>query len=128
MTHRGKFGDGSQWITKDYFDDRLNDRGMVKWQPIMIPEHAALLRKSRSEYGKSPKPELDEQAYEEISRTVAEAMAENRPLTFTYWRDGHTYDITAHCHYCDAQRKEFRLIDSEGNRERLSFDCVISVE
>ncbi|MFJ8066994.1 hypothetical protein ACIQYS_20680 [Psychrobacillus sp. NPDC096426] len=39
----------------------IRDRGMKKWQGMMLPEHVRLLRKRRENLTKIRCPELDEQ-------------------------------------------------------------------
>lgn len=48
----------------------LNDRGNIKWNAMMLPEHVKELRNYFSNDNKINKPVLDEQKLEEFNQTI----------------------------------------------------------
>ena len=134
--HKGIYGDGSTWITEDYFDKQLDlsglkDRGTKKWTSLMLPEHIAMLKEAEVKRNYLPKPELDPQEREDMDRIIREAMEFTKPIKFTYWTNGKFAEFIGYVAKMDTMMKELRLFeeaDGEGERLSLPFADVVSVE
>lgn len=72
--------------TQDF--SRLQDRGVKKWQGMMITEHVTLLKKFNEDQKKTPRPELDEWDLDTIQETIEIAMKRNVEIRIKLWREG----------------------------------------
>ncbi|MFJ7932328.1 YolD-like family protein [Peribacillus sp. NPDC096448] len=68
----------------------IRDRGLVKWQSVLImPEHKALSKKmGEVDYFLNKKPVLDEYQVEEIENNIHYAMEYHLPIRFTLHNEG----------------------------------------
>ena len=64
------------------------DRGTIKWNAMMLPEHVKLLREWKAEDDYVQVPEIDEWAQEEIAEQLQIATQSNAYIELTYWQDG----------------------------------------
>lgn len=64
------------------------DRGTIKWNAMMLPEHVKLLREWKAEDDYVKMPEIDEWAQQEIAEQLQIANATGVYIELTYWRDG----------------------------------------
>lgn len=63
------------------------DRGTIKWNTMMLPEHVKLLREWKEEDEKAEKPNLDEWALEELSNQITLAYQHRLPIQLTVWKE-----------------------------------------
>jgi hypothetical protein len=69
------------------------DRGMVKWAPYQsLVEQATSLAFMRRQKAKVAKPQLSNEAAEEINEILVDYCDEE--VTAKYWRDGFFYEAT----------------------------------
>jgi len=66
----------------------LRDRGTIKWNSLMLPEHVQILKEMWKEDEKQVAPELDDQALEELNDQCLEAYQENNVVTITQFKKG----------------------------------------
>lgn len=64
------------------------DRGTIKWNAMMLPEHVKLLREWKAEDHYVKMPELDEWAQQEIAEQLQIAQMTGAYTELTYWRNG----------------------------------------
>ncbi|AQQ54729.1 YolD-like family protein [Planococcus lenghuensis] len=65
----------------------IKDRGMVKWQGMMLPEHNQLLRDWYAEDGQDTKPELTADDLELIQEEIETALTRRCEVKLKTWRD-----------------------------------------
>ena len=65
----------------------IKDRGMVKWQGMMLPEHMKLLREWYEEDEQDEKPVLDETDLERIQEEIGIALTRQCEVRIKTWRD-----------------------------------------
>ncbi|MBU8788444.1 MULTISPECIES: YolD-like family protein [Bacillus] len=106
----------------------LKDRGNIKWVSMMLPEHVELLKEYYDSLDKVEKPVLDEQKYEEFNEIICEAMAENAPLRFAYYRQGEVTTLAGRIHYVDALKRELRIVSHTDEIRILKMDDMIEIE
>lgn len=87
------------------------DRGSIKWSSLMLPEHKERLSAWYKELEYAAKPELDEQKWEEINRSVTEAWTENHKIKVTYYHNHHIHTAVGHIKTCDPRRHNLQLAD-----------------
>ncbi|MFV8830522.1 YolD-like family protein [Alkalihalobacterium sp. APHAB7] len=105
----------------------LKDRGNIKWTALMLPEHVGMLRQWAADLDKVPRPELDEQEWQEFEITIRDAMSENNALTIKYWENGYYKTLVGRVHYVDMNGKQFRIVDEFDERYYVAFADIIAV-
>ena len=70
----------------------IRDRGKnKKWQGFFLPEHLKMLKDFQYDYGKSPRPILDEGQLEEIEQLLTKSLANQTTLQITTWKNGYIH-------------------------------------
>ncbi|WP_170287625.1 YolD-like family protein [Aquibacillus halophilus] len=64
----------------------VNDRGSIKWTPFMMPEHIEMLNNYWKSQNNVEKPILSEDHYEEMSRTIEEAIEHMLKVAIQYYK------------------------------------------
>lgn len=64
------------------------DRGTIKWNAMMLPEHVKLLREWKAEDDYVKMPELDEWALQEMADQLQIAYRTGAYIELVYWRNG----------------------------------------
>jgi hypothetical protein len=106
----------------------IRDRGKVKWQcAFFMPEHVKMLGELRTDYYRQAKPQLDGYQYDEIDDCLSEAMAENKAVKITVWRDGFTTDVIGKVHVVDPLTQQLRIESRPGKFEGVKFADMIGV-
>ena len=109
-------------------NERLNDRGLQKWQGMIFPEQKAMFNEMLRDDERQPKRIADEYELVEFDEKLHYAIAYNMPVRLTVWDDGFTEDLLGHIHYIDEITKEVRLKVADGSVERLRFEALVGVE
>ncbi|MFC5712450.1 YolD-like family protein [Thalassorhabdus alkalitolerans] len=106
----------------------IKDRGTIKWTAMMLPEHVELLKQLEHEQQKVKKPELDEQAWQEIEEKVCEAMADHHPLLFIYWMNGFIHKVSGRIHHLNQQERKFHIVTrKDEDTFYLPFDSIVYI-
>ncbi|MEK3977848.1 YolD-like family protein [Psychrobacillus sp. FSL K6-2836] len=66
----------------------IRDRGMMKWQGMMLTEHMTMLKVYNQEIKKEPKPELNEWDYDAIHHTLNASIKSKADTKIKRWKDG----------------------------------------
>lgn len=104
----------------------IRDRGMMKWQGMMLTEHVAMLKEYNLEIKKEPKPELDEWDYDAIQHTLEMAIKSRADTKVKLWRDGAFFYNRGVVESVDLQRRIIELEDPF-YLLRLSLDEIVDV-
>ncbi|TWL46206.1 hypothetical protein CHCC15543_4477 [Bacillus licheniformis] len=117
-------------------DDKLKDRGTIKWTSMMLPEHVSLLRELENNHNKVKRPTLDMAQIEDMERDISEAMEFNSTVQFSIFKSlpflngpdtGEIIQIEGHIHYINQICKVFHVVDSKGDTHLIKFEDVIGV-
>ena len=100
------------------------DRGNIKWNALMLPEHVKLLREWQAEDKKIAKPMLDEWQLDEINKKLQFAYEQKLPIRLDFWRDDTYYTITSKLLRFDNITKKLYFSDGEVVR----IDELVDVE
>ncbi|WP_107841933.1 YolD-like family protein [Metasolibacillus meyeri] len=65
----------------------LKDRGIKKWQGMMMTEHVAALRKMDNELTQEQPKSLSDWELEDLQMTIQRAINENTAIVFDVWRE-----------------------------------------
>ena len=66
------------------------DRGTIKWNAMMLPEHVKLLREWKAEDDETERPHLDEWALQELGMQIAAAYQHRLPIRLVVWEEKKT--------------------------------------
>ncbi len=100
------------------------DRGNIKWNALMLPEHVKLLREWQAEDKKIAKPRLDEWQIEEMNNQLQYAYEQKLPIILNFWREDAYYTLTSKLLRFDNTVK--KLYFSTG--EVIHIDEIVHVE
>lgn len=105
----------------------IRDRGLMKWQGMMLPEHVEMLRELDIDLNRERKPLLDEYQIQEFEEKLHYAIAFNYPVKLSVWQEGFTHELEVHVHYIDSLKKQIRALDKE-ECHRIDFGDIVGVE
>ncbi|MBB5174874.1 YolD-like family protein [Texcoconibacillus texcoconensis] len=106
---------------------KYQDRGLLKWQGMMLPEHVQRLNEWETEKKKATKPMVDEQQFIEMEYTIAQSIAENKPVHVTYWEDGSFYALTGHIRTMSYETKHLKVVDQYENVVTIHVQCIVDI-
>jgi len=66
----------------------LRDRGTMKWNSLMLPEHVQILKDMWDDDHKVVAPQLDEQELEVLNEQCIQAYQEETVVKITQFKDG----------------------------------------
>lgn len=98
----------------------IRDRGKMKWQGFLMPEHIGLLRQFAEDSYLVEKPMVDER--------IAFAMEYHLPIKITIWEAGRMAEVVGRVHFVDPITKQLRIERDDGDFERLNMTDVVGVE
>lgn len=104
----------------------INDRGMKKWQGMMLTEHVTMLHEFNHEQKKIPKPLLDEYDLHAIEVTAQSAIKQKKDVLLKIWRDG---EIVLNCGTIESIDLEKRTLDLDNpfNLNTYLLDEIVDV-
>lgn len=106
----------------------IRDRGNIKWNSLMLPEHVKMLREWAEEDTWDEKRQLDEQKLEQLNEAAEEAMKFGKEVNITYFAHHHTEQLAGKIHYFDPLQKEFRIVDRSGRVQRILLKQIEHIE
>ena len=104
----------------------INDRGMMKWQGMMLTEHVAMLKEYNQELKKDPRPNLDEWDYDAIQHTLDMAIKRKADTKVKLWRDGAFIYNRGIVESVDLERRIIEL-DDPFSLLKLNLDEIVDV-
>ncbi|MCJ8006751.1 YolD-like family protein [Lederbergia wuyishanensis] len=102
----------------------IRDRGRIKWNSLMLPEHVTMLRKWTEEDTYEQLKQSDEQKLEMLNDIAGVAMEFGKEVMITHFIDRHYKEVLGKIHYFDAINKEFRVVDKNGRMVRISAEKI----
>ncbi|MFC7685901.1 YolD-like family protein [Ureibacillus sp. GCM10028918] len=72
----------------------IRDRGNIKWNAMMLPEHVKMLRDWHEKDDDVEKPELDEWALQELSEQLQIAYKNNDEVELKVWENRNVYNVS----------------------------------
>lgn len=107
---------------------KLTGNGLWESSRMMLPEHKGQLLRFRQESKRKPKPLLDEQRIEYLSRQLSEAMAEERIVRLTLF-DPFEIDVVIEgkINKVDAEFKRIKVVGID-HVTWVRCDEIIQVE
>lgn len=105
----------------------IRDRGKMKWQGFMMPEHTKLLAEMSKDYERQNKPIIDEYQIEEFESKIHLAMEFAYTIKITVWEGGFFNDYIGAIHRLDEINKIIYLKQQDGYFEKIRFDDIVNV-
>lgn len=103
------------------------DRGMIKWQGMMLTEHVKLIKEWREEDNRVPMPELDEWDLQSIQEELELSIKRKCEVRIQSWRNWEFVYHTGIVENIDYKRRQITYKDSKGLLHRLEVSEVTSI-
>ncbi len=109
--------------------NKISEGSNLRWEGMrmMLPEHVQGIRQHEFDKTKVSKPNLDEQEWQEVERTINEGMGETRLLEVTYYNEGFYKTFEGFAILFDQQTKRLKMEDTAGDPDWLPIDMIVSV-
>lgn len=105
----------------------LRDRGMMKWQGMMLTEHVNLLKAWYEEEEHIPEPNLNEFDLQLLQGDLEVAMKRKSMVKLKTWRDKKVYEHVGMFETVDSHSRYAVYSDSSGMK-RVPINEIFSVE
>lgn len=102
------------------------DRGMIKWQGMMLTEHVRLIKEWREEDNRVPMPKLDEWDLQAIQEELELSIKRKCEVQIQVWRDWKFHYHTGSIEGMNFKTKSITYRDSSG-LQRLPITQVVSI-
>ena len=103
----------------------IRNRGMMKWQGLMLTEHMKRLEEWGSEYEKIERPHLEDWEQDLIAEEIERAFESKSTIRLTYWDNGrikHDYGVLIEINL----KSKSIVIDDPFGTTCYSFDEIVS--
>ncbi|MEK3955284.1 YolD-like family protein [Psychrobacillus sp. FSL K6-1464] len=104
----------------------IKDRGMMKWQGMMLTEHVSMLNEYNQDLKRIPKPQLDEWDYDAIQHTLDASLRSKADTKVKLWRDGEFIYRRGTIESINIQRRTLEL-DTPFSLIKLNVDEIVDV-
>lgn len=103
------------------------DRGMIKWQGMMLTEHVKLISEWREEDNRVPIPELDEWDLQAIQEELELSIKRKCEVQIQIWKDWEFHNYIGIIEKIDFRTKTITYKDSLG-LHRLLVGNITSID
>ncbi|RHW40077.1 YolD-like family protein [Lysinibacillus yapensis] len=101
----------------------IRDRGNIKWNAMMLPEHVKYLREWHENDQYVEKPELDEWALQELSEQLQKAFENGLEVELKIWEAKHIFKATGIIAKLDIKNSALYLEDGR----KFPFPFIVGV-
>lgn len=105
----------------------VSDRGLIKWQGMMLTEHVNLLKAWYEEEEHVPEPNLNEFDLRLLQEDLEVAMKRKSMVKLKSWRDKKVYEHIGMFETVDSHSRCTVYSDSSGTK-RVPINEIFSVE
>lgn len=99
----------------------IRDRGTIKWNSLMLPEHVKMLQEWMDEDEKSERIQLDEQMLERFDEITLEAVELKQTVLITYVSKDRDVQLIGQIRSFDHEQKQFQITDQLGNEQKVKL-------
>ncbi|PLT29448.1 YolD-like family protein [Peribacillus deserti] len=103
----------------------LQDRGNIKWQGMIMPEHKAQILHLFHDDKKETKPVLDEYQLEEINSIILESLESEKIIRLKLHDHGYSEMVTGTVTKLDPHKRLLHLTDPDGTVKPVKFAKII---
>lgn len=100
----------------------LNDRGSIKWNSMMLPEHLVEIKKWKKEQFQDKKRELTEWELEEIEKMIHQSWKLGKVIKLMIW-DNKLHELVGIVTGADMYKKEI-LLETDLSIKRIIFGQI----
>jgi hypothetical protein len=108
-------------------DDMQQYRGMIKWTQLAIPEHMDMIRRERTMRNIPQKPELDQQALEELHYALQEKMNHQEEATIHYWENNTIQTIKGRIQPAPGAKPAIKVVDKAGVKTKIEVSLLLKM-
>ncbi len=101
----------------------IRDRGNIKWNAMMLPEHVKLLREWQAQDQYVTKPQLDEWALQELSVQLQTAYNNKIELELNIWEEKRLFKATGTIEKLNINNETLYLEDGR----KFPFQSIFGV-
>ncbi|NLY79250.1 MAG: YolD-like family protein [Lysinibacillus sp.] len=101
----------------------IRDRGNIKWNAMMLPEHVKKLREWKKQDEYEEKPELDEFTLQDFNEQLLIAYTNRYEVELKIWKDRHTYKVNGKIAKIHEHQGTFTLEDGR----TFSFESIYGI-
>lgn len=105
----------------------VSDRGLIKWQGMLLTEHVRLIKAFHEEQDQVPKPELTEFDLQAIQEEVEIAMSRRCVVQLKTWKNGAFFTNTGVIQEIDLRNGQLVCEDGSG-RQRVSVESLVGIQ
>lgn len=102
----------------------IRDRGNIKWNALMLPEHVSLLREWKKQDQYIEKPQLDEWALQELSEQLQLTYEQKVEVELKIWNEKKIFKVTGVISKLDERNGELYL--ENGRHYPFNMICGIT--
>ncbi|GIM45230.1 hypothetical protein DNHGIG_07790 [Collibacillus ludicampi] len=107
---------------------RIIDGNIFESMRIILPEHCEAMKRLEKEEKRQPRPVLDEQKIEEMSRVLADAIQDQRYISVIVYKPFGPDRVEIIPEKIDPYSKQLKGKDQEGNMRNIPLTDLIDVE
>ncbi|MBD8591643.1 MULTISPECIES: YolD-like family protein [Peribacillus] len=105
----------------------INDRGIIKYQGFLMPEHIKMLKELDTDDHKVPRPQLDERQIEDMEQLFSESLATQTILEIITWKNGFFSSKIGFVKRIDPISKKVFIKDELGTLISIDFINITNV-
>ncbi|AUD12432.1 MULTISPECIES: YolD-like family protein [unclassified Planococcus (in: firmicutes)] len=105
----------------------VSDRGLIKWQGMLLTEHVRLIKAFYEEEDQVSKPELTEFDLQAIQEEVEIAMSRRCEVQLKTWKNGAFFTHTGVIQEIDLRNGQLVYEDTSG-RQRLPVESLVGIQ
>lgn len=105
--------------------DNLKDRGMMKWQGMMLTEHIKMLEEWDNEYENVERPQLEDWEQDLIAEEIERAFKSKSTVRLSYWSNGQLKEDYGVPIEINTTSKSI-VIDDPFGTMRYSFETIVA--
>ncbi|WP_368505316.1 YolD-like family protein [Alkalihalophilus sp. As8PL] len=102
-------------------------RGMIKWTQLAIPEHMDMIRRERTMRNLPQKPDLDQQALEELHYALQEKMNDQEEATIHYWENNTNQTIKGRIQPAPGVKPAIKVVDKAGVKTIIEVSLLLKM-
>lgn len=106
----------------------IRDRGRIKWNSLMLPEHVKMLREWAEEDTYEKPKQLDEQQLEIMNEVVAEAIEYCKTVVLTHYHHHHHELVLGTIQRYDPIEGEIKIVDRFHEPHTISLKNIADIQ
>lgn len=103
------------------------DRGTIKWNALMLPEHIQRLREWHKDTKKVQRKQLTEWELQAFDEMIREALTTGETLRFTLYKNDQLIHVTGSIQAVDQQKRQLH-IKSEEAIYLIDFHAIQAID